>query len=235
MFKRLILALALATALLLPAAVRAEEHMPTVETGKVTETGKIVEHDVRTAGTEHAVSEHEGAEKEAPLLPELNDKQTYYQALWIVIIFVVLLVVLYPTAWKNVLAGLKAREAKIRGDISSAEAARAKAEATLKEYNVKLAEAETKVRDMIAKAVTDAEAAAATVRARSQAEAEEAKEKAIKEIEGAKNAALREVYDQTALLATNVAEKILRRNLNADDQRDLVARSLEQMQSVNKN
>jgi len=150
-------------------------------------------------------------------------------------IFAIMLIILYPTAWKNVLAGLKAREAKIRGDIANAEAARSKAEATLKEYTVKLQQTESTVRDMIAKAVTDAEATAASIRARGQAEAEEAKEKALKDIEAAKRTALREVYDQTATLATSVAEKILRRNLNVDDQRDLVARSLEQLQTVNKN
>jgi F-type H+-transporting ATPase subunit b len=180
----------------------------------------------------------EGAKVKAPLIPPLTGPeagQTYMQAIWVIIIFVILLAVLYPTAWKNVLAGLKAREERIRGDIASAEVARAKAEATLKDYNARLADAEKQVREMIAKAVTDAEAAAANIRTRSQSEAEEIKEKAMKEIEGAKTTALREVYDQTAMLATNVAEKILRRNLNADDQRDLVSRSLDQLQNVNKN
>src|SRR5688572_9653841 len=57
------------------------------------------------------------------------------QALWTLIILVVLLAIFYPTAWKNILAGLKAREARIRQDIADAEAARARAEATLMEYN----------------------------------------------------------------------------------------------------
>ena len=226
MIKRLLLTAMLAAPLALAIPTFAQEHdsAPAVEK-RVSEAAPG-----HVEKTVHEEPTGEGHEAQEGLLDIHPDRM-----IWTIGIFAIMLIILYPTAWKNVLAGLKAREAKIRGDISSAEAARAKAEATLKEYNVKLAEAETKVRDMIAKAVTDAEAAAAQVRARSQAEAEEAKEKAIKEIEGAKNAALREVYDQTALLATNVAEKILRRNLNADDQRDLVARSLEQMQSVNKN
>ena len=37
------------------------------------------------------------------------------------------------------------------------------------------------------------------------------------------------------MLATDVAEKILRRNLNPDDQRDLVNRSLEQLQTLRNN
>ncbi len=240
MLKRFLLAMLLPTVLLLSTAtLRAQQS--TLETKTVTmdhlpsaaakvETGKVES----AATPEHPkAGEHE--ESNPPLLPAFDDAQTWYQALWVVIIFVVMLAVLYPTAWKNVLAGLKAREAKIRGDIASAEAARSKAEGSLKELNAKLADADRTVREMIAKAITDAEQAASSIRARTQAESEEMKEKALKEIEGAKTAAVREVYDQAAVLATSVAEKILRRNLNADDQRDLVARSLEQMQAVNKN
>lgn len=148
------------------------------------------------------------------------------------IIFVVLLVVLGKSAWGPILTGLKSREDKIRKDISDAEAARARAEATLREYSAKLAAAETEVREMISKATADAERAATAVRARAQQEAEETKERAIKDIDAAAKQAMAEVYEQTASLATDVAEKILRRNLNADDQRDLVNQSLEQMQTL---
>ncbi|HLL91094.1 MAG TPA: hypothetical protein VK324_17475, partial [Tepidisphaeraceae bacterium] len=61
---------------------------------------------------------------------------------------------------------------------------------------------------------------------------EEAKERAMKDIDAARKDAVREVYEQTAVLATNVAEKILRRSLNAQDQRDLVDQSLNQLQAA---
>jgi F-type H+-transporting ATPase subunit b len=231
MFKRLILVLILSLA---PAQLlRAQEHtekptaLPSGEIGK----GTPVE-----AKSTHGATVHdaEGDEK-VDLLPNPHDPQTWWQSLWVIIIFLVLLAVLYPTAWKSVLAGLKAREDKIRKDIADAEAARVKAETALKDYTAKLAAAENSAREIINKAGTDAEAVAAQIRARSQAEVEEMKEKALKDIEAAKSTALREIYDQTAELATNVAEKILRRNLNANDQRDLVAQSLDQLQDVSKN
>jgi F0F1-type ATP synthase membrane subunit b/b' len=68
-----------------------------------------------------------------------------------------------------------------------------------------------------------------------QKESEEIKERANREIDASKNQALREIYETAANLATSVAEKILRRNLNVDDQRDLVTRSLDQMQELGKN
>jgi F-type H+-transporting ATPase subunit b len=149
-----------------------------------------------------------------------------------VIIFVVLLIVLYPTAWKSVLAGLKAREQRIRNDIAEAEAAHAKAEATLNQYNAQLAAAEERVRQMITQAVADGEKLATSIRMKAQSESEEIKERAQKDIEAARDAALREIYEKTAELATSVAEKIIRRNLNAADQQQLVRESLEQLQTV---
>ncbi len=225
MIKRLLLTAMLAFPLAMTVPAFAQEPTaPAVEK----KTGEVVSKDEKVIGEKSGTKE--GEEKQEGLLDIHPDRM-----IWTIVIFAIMLIILYPTAWKNVLAGLKAREAKIRGDIASAEAARGKAEATLKEYTVKLQQTEATVREMIAKAVTDAEATAAGIRARGQAEAEEAKDKALKDIESAKTTALREVYDQTATLATSVAEKILRRSLNADDQRDLVARSLEQLQTASKN
>ena len=234
MFKRLILVLILSLA---PAAMlRAQEHVEKPTVLPAGETGKGTPVEAKGAHAAHPAAGTAGDHHEpAELLPDPTKAETWWQALWVVIIFLVLIAVLYPTAWKNVLAGLKARESKIRKDIADAEAASAKAQATLKEYSAKLAAAEASAREIISKAMSDAEAAAAQIKARNQAEAEELKEKAIKDIEAAKNTALREIYDQTAELATSVAEKILRRNLNANDQRDLVAQSLDQLQSVGKN
>jgi F-type H+-transporting ATPase subunit b len=152
--------------------------------------------------------------------------------IWVVILFVVLVTILYKSAWKNVLAGLKAREDRIRNAIADADNARSKGEAALKEYNAKLATAESQVRELLSNATLEAEKISAGIRTRAQQEAEEIKEKAMKEIESSKTQALSEIYEQTATLATSVAEKILRRNLNADDQRDLVRQSLDELAAV---
>jgi F-type H+-transporting ATPase subunit b len=183
----------------------------------------------------HDAAGHDATGHEKGTLIPAGGSATFLQALWVMIIFLIVLAILYPTAWKNVLAGLKAREQRIRTDIAEAEAARARADATLREYNTQLATAEQKVRDMLAAATADAERAAAAIRARGEAEANDAKDRATKEIEAASKQAIAQVYEQTANLATSVAEKILRRSINADDQRDLVARSLEQVENVKNN
>ena len=166
--------------------------------------------------------------------PELLQPD-YGSAIWVLCIFLVVAFILYKTAWKHVLVGLKAREERIRRDIADAEAARLKAEQTLKEYDGRLVDADKKVREIIDKAVADAEQIGTTLRMKAQQEAEDAKDRATKEIEAAKRVALTEIYEQTANLATAVAEKIIRRNLNPDDQRDLVNQSIEQFQTSGHN
>ncbi len=213
MFKRILFLLTLCAALLVPSArlLAADE-----------------------GGDAHGAT-HSGPEYH--LLPEGAEegKQAIYSAVWVLVIFIILLCVLYPTAWRNVLEGLKKREARIRGDIADAEAARSKAEGLLKQYNEQLAAAEARSREMIAAAATQGETLATQIRMTAQQESEEIKERTTKDIEAARDAAIREVREQAGNLAIMIAEKIIRRNLNANDQQDLVRESLAQLPSIGKN
>jgi F-type H+-transporting ATPase subunit b len=182
-------------------------------------------------GESHTAGGH-GSEMDERLVPIPPSKDTIATSIWVIVIFVIMLVILYPTAWKNVLVGLKKREERIRKDIADAEATRAKAEATLREYNAQLAAAEARVREMISSATTEGERIATQIKMQAQQEAEATKDRAVKDIDAARRQALQDIYAQAAELSTRIAEKILRRNLNADDQRDLVNQSLEQLQTV---
>ena len=182
------------------------------------------------AAAGHGEPAHGEAHGEPPLINE--PAAGIVPALTTLIIFVLLLVVLGKYAWGPIASGLQAREEKIRKDIADAEAARARAEQTLAEYNKRLATAEGEVRDIIGRATADAERVATGIRARAEQEAEERLERARREIDAAQKQAIAQVHAETATLATAVAEKILRRNLNADDQRDLVNQSLEQLQTI---
>jgi F-type H+-transporting ATPase subunit b len=188
------------------------------------------------ADAQHAAAKDAGAESNSILHKTGEEHKVVefdpWQSVWILVIFLILLAILYPTAWKGVLEGLKKREDRIRRDIANAEEARAKAEATLKSYQAQLATAENKVREMINGAVAQGEKIAAEIRAKGQSEAEQAKDRAMRDIEGARKQAVSELYATAADLSTNIASKILRRNLNADDQRDLVRQSLDQLQTV---
>src|SRR3954465_11532195 len=162
MLQRILLTIALAA--LIPARVFAIAPPPHGAAETVAPAGAGAVHD-----------QHEGAEESGSLLPDMQSKDTYYSALWVLIIFAIMLIILYPTAWKNVLAGLKKREERIRADIAEAEKSRQRAEATLKDYNAQLANAQAQIRDMLAKAQADGEKLATTIRMQAQQEAEDAK------------------------------------------------------------
>ena len=191
------------------------------------------------AGTALAADAHDehgsggGAETEK-LSPVPTVPQAIAPAVTTLVVFALLLAVLGKFAWGPIAAGLKNREDKIRRDIADAEAARARAETTLAQYNQQLATAEAQVRDILAKASQDAERMATNMKMQAQKEAEEAKDRATRDIETARKNAVADIYAQAADLSTAIAEKILRRNLNADDQRQLVESSLQQFQSAGK-
>jgi F-type H+-transporting ATPase subunit b len=229
MFKRTLAVLVAMLALTVARASAADSHSPAdpaAAHGAAAATGG---HDAHAAG-DHG-GHIQGDERLVPIPPS---KDTVVSAIWVIIIFLIMLAILYRTAWQQVLAGLKKREERIRGDIAEAEASRKRAEATLAQYNQQLAAAESQVREIIAKGQADAERIATSLKMQAQQEAEEAKERAQRDIEAARKAAVADIYAQAADLSTAIAEKILRRSLNADDQRDLVARSLEQLQTAGK-
>jgi len=146
-------------------------------------------------------------------------------------VFISLILILTKVAWGPIAKGLGDREAKIRRDIEEAEAARKAALAQQAEYQAQLARAGDEVRAIIEKAQSDAQAAATRIKMQAQQEAEEAKERALRDIEASRKAAVAEIHDYAATLSTSIAEKILRRNLNADDQRELVRSALDQLGS----
>jgi F-type H+-transporting ATPase subunit b len=179
-----------------------------------------------------AVAAEAGGEGAGATSPLYSPSEGAITGVATIVIFALLVAVLGKYAWAPILTGLRAREEKIRKEIADAEELRGKAEAALRQYNEQLATAEQKARDMLAKATADAENLANQIRARGQQEAEESKERALKDIDAARDQALSDIYQQTADLATRVAEKIIRRNLNADDQRELVNQSLNELQTV---
>lgn len=152
--------------------------------------------------------------------------------IWVLISFTIVLIVLYKSAWKTVLDSLNAREERIRGNIQQAEEARAKAEAMLKEHAAQLAGAQEQVRQLLGKATIDAEKISTNIKMQAQADAEAEREKTRKELETAKREAIRQVHEAAADLATAVAAKILGRNLNAQDQQDLVNQTLGQLETT---
>jgi F-type H+-transporting ATPase subunit b len=139
-----------------------------------------------------------------------------------VVVFVLLLVVLTKTAWKPILSGLKAREDGIRSQIEGAEKANADAKALLAEYQTKLATATDEARAIVEEGRKDGVALKASIEADAKAEAARERDRAIKDIEVARLGALKDIYEQVSVVATDVASRILKQRLDPAQHRRLV-------------
>ncbi len=118
---------------------------------------------------------------------------------------------------------------KIRQEIQAAEDARRQAGAALAQYEESLADARKEAGQMIARAKALATSAAQELKTRNEAELADMKQRATREIESAKRAAIAELHAETATLATEIAGKILKREISAADQQRLIDESLSEL------
>lgn len=138
------------------------------------------------------------------------------------LVFILVLAVLGAKVWPAISKGLDEREKKIRDEIEAAEAARKQAKDALASYEKSLSEARAEAQQMLDAAKADQQKLTAELKAKADTELSAMKERAKREIESAKRAAVAEIYAESANLATNIAGKILGREVNAQDQQRLV-------------
>lgn len=155
-------------------------------------------------------------------------------AIWTIVIFGLVLVVLYKYAWDPILNGLQKREEFIRDSLESAKHDREQAEARLKEYERKLDEARADATALIDEARRDADALKAKIEEAGRAEAKLMIERAKREINLATDTAVQELYGLTGKLATDVAGKIIRKELDAATHERLIRESIEELGSFSK-
>ncbi len=143
-------------------------------------------------------------------------------AIWTLIVFIGLMVILGRFAWKPLMKALQEREAHLEQVLLDSERARNEAEAIAAENRRELAQAAEKARLVIEEATKQAQAAASSILAKAQADAEATRQRAEREIAGAKDQALMEIWSSTADLAVSVAGKVLSRELGDADHKRLV-------------
>jgi F-type H+-transporting ATPase subunit b len=156
---------------------------------------------------------------------------TLGQAIANVVIFLALLFVLGKWAWKPILSQLEAREKKISDTIEQAQRRQEEAQQLLAQYQARLAAAEEQAAALVAESRKEANVAREKILHRAAEEAQNTAKQLRIEIEAAKQEALREAYDSVATLATEIAGKIIRRNLRPEDQRQIVEESLQDIRS----
>jgi F-type H+-transporting ATPase subunit b len=147
-------------------------------------------------------------------------------AIWTFIVFVVLFAVLGKFAWGPIAAGLDLREQRIADNIAAAQASQEEAKRLLADYKRKLAAAQDEVRAIIDEARRDAEKTQQEIlaKAREDSAAEIARGK--HEIETATAAALKQLAEESANLAVNLAGKIISSKLSASEHSQLISEAM---------
>jgi len=152
-------------------------------------------------------------------------------AIWTVVVFLAVLYVLGKYAWGPLLASLQERESFIRDALAKAKADREAAEARLKEYEARLAQARAEATAIVEEGRRDGESVKARIEARAREEAERTIERAKREIGIAKDTAVKELYGLAGRLATDAASRIIRKELSPEDHERLVAEAIAALES----
>ncbi len=151
-------------------------------------------------------------------------------ALWTLVIFVTVVLVLGKFAWGPLLRGLQARESFIRQSLEDARREREEAEARLAEYNEKLNAARAEAMGIVEESRRDAEAVKRRLLDEAQVEAKQTLERARREIELATETAKKDLFTLGATLATAAASKVLGREIKPADHERLIAEAIRELE-----
>lgn len=129
-------------------------------------------------------------------------------------------------------ATLAARQAEIDAEVESAEKAKLEAETLLSDYREQMAGAKAEADQIVSDARDAGEAVKADIVARAEAEADQIKARANDEIAAERERVSGDIRRQVADLSMDVAERVVGESIDADRQRQLVDRYIDDLGGV---
>ncbi|MCG3127600.1 MAG: ATP synthase subunit b [Phycisphaerae bacterium] len=132
-----------------------------------------------------------------------------FHAVWTIVLFLALLVVLRARAWEPILVALRERESFIHDALEGARGERHEADALLKRYTAEMDAARVQATALVDAARRDAETARRGVLDGAQREAGEDLAAARREVEAAAADALKRLRAQTGDLAAEMSRRVL--------------------------
>jgi F-type H+-transporting ATPase subunit b len=148
-------------------------------------------------------------------------------ALWTLLVFLVLFGILSYFAWPQIAAALDERERRITDNIAASEARLADAQRVLADHEAKLAATAGEVRELLEEARRDADHTRKKIEAAGHQAAQDELARALREIDRAKDGAIQELAVASANVAVDLAGKVIRTQLTAERNNELVREALE--------
>jgi F-type H+-transporting ATPase subunit b len=178
------------------------------------------------AEAEHAVETETGTGQPNPLAvdPDL--------AIWTFVVFAVLFGLLSVFAWPQISAALEERERKITDNIAAAAAQLEDAKRIMAEHEAKLAAAAGEVRAMLEEARRDADHTRRQIETDGHKAAKDELDRAVREIGRARDAAIQELAVTSANVAVDLARGVVRSEISADRQKQIVREALGKLGSA---
>jgi F-type H+-transporting ATPase subunit b len=168
----------------------------------------------RTAAHQAEKAEHGGGPNPLAVDPDL--------AIWTLVVFLILFAVLKKFAWPQIASAIDERERKIAADIAAAAQKNEEAKRLLAEHEAKLAATAGEIRALLEEARRDAEHTRKQGEAKGQEDAKAMVERALREIERAKDGAIQELAVTSANVAIDLARKVMSEQLTPEQNNKLV-------------
>lgn len=147
-------------------------------------------------------------------------------ALYTFAVFMLLLGILGKLAWPTIVSALEEREKRIEGNIADAAAKHEEAKQLLAEHEAKLARAADEVRELMEEARRDAEHTKGQIIAEAKQASDQERDRALRDVQRAADTALKTLAQSSANLAVDLAGKVVKQNISADQQAQLVRDAL---------
>ena len=142
--------------------------------------------------------------------------------------FLTLLAVLSYYVWKPVKKVMDDREQLIHDDIDFAENRKLEAERLKEENDALLKSTQAEISELMENAKSQAKKEQESIIRDAEARSSQLMTEAKTDIEREKEKAVRDINDQVAELSVLIAEKMIRKELNSEDQKNLVANYLQE-------
>jgi F-type H+-transporting ATPase subunit b len=157
-----------------------------------------------------------------------------HNAIWTLLIFLTVVLVLGKFAWGPLLGALKQREDFIRESLETAKKEREESAELLKKYTEQINRAREEATAITQEGRRDGEEVRKRIQAEARAEADTMIKRAKREIVIAHQDAITEIYNAVADLSTQIAERVLSREIDTKEHQELVNAALEEVKKQGK-
>ena len=143
--------------------------------------------------------------------------------------FLVMLAVLWRFAYPAIEQAATARQKQIADALEAAARERAEAEARLKEAEAKLNDATAQAQEVIAGAAKSGQQLREELKAKGEEEAQRQRDKAVRDIEAARQQALESIRSEVAEIVITVTEKVVGGALDARAHKRLIDEAIKEV------